>query len=235
MFCTLVIIRYPKYLGLFGFLSMLFFRFPLALNKKIKFWKLMGTGKSGSFDMRPDLGQWAIFFVSDDETTNVPSSIYRYCKFFRCKLKQILMQPVAAHGLWDRKEVFQTEQEQNILHGPIAVLTRATIRLTRLRNFWKNATVVTKILNQANGLIFSAGMGEAPLIKQATFSVWESESLMETFAYRTHEHRQVIQKTRSEKWYSEELFVRLRIISVSGFDEVIASKMCNLPASNEEA
>ena len=45
----------------------------------------------------------------------------------------------------------------------------------------------------------------------------------------------MIRKTRDEKWYEEELFVRFRIIFVSGFTEGVAAKICNLPALYEEA
>jgi hypothetical protein len=38
---------------------------------------------------------------------------------------------------------------------------------------------------------------------------------MKTFAYGS-KHAEVIKKTRSEDWYSEELFARFRIIESSG-------------------
>ena len=39
---------------------------------------------------------------------------------------------------------------------------------------------------------------------------------MKTFAYGSPEHAEVIRKTRKLNWYSEELFVRFRLISGSG-------------------
>ena len=39
---------------------------------------------------------------------------------------------------------------------------------------------------------------------------------MKQFAYRMHSHQQVIKKTRQEKWYSEDMFVRFAIVSTSG-------------------
>jgi len=48
-------------------MSMAFFHLPLFLNRKLKFYKLMGSGRNGTFDIRPDFNQWAImvFFDAD--------------------------------------------------------------------------------------------------------------------------------------------------------------------------
>jgi len=54
MICTISLARYPKYLSFLGVLSMAVFHFPLFFQKKIRFYKLMGTGKNGTFDKKPD-------------------------------------------------------------------------------------------------------------------------------------------------------------------------------------
>jgi hypothetical protein len=221
MYCTLIITRYPKHLGLFGFLSMALFHLPLWLNKKIKFFKLMGSGKNGSFDIHPDLNQWALLFTADDKTTKAPAFLYRYWKFFRCDLKELLLQPIEGHGLWDGKKVFGELPKETMYDGPIAVLTRATIRLSRLKNFWSNVDAVAGITPSAKGLIISYGIGEMPWIKQATFSIWENKAAMKNFAYSLQQHKDVIHKTRSENWYKEEMFVRFRVINTIGFNHVV--------------
>ena len=66
----------------------------------------MGSGKNGSFDIHPDLNQWALLFTADNEATKAPQFLYRYWKFFRCDIKEFLLQPIAGHGLWDGKKVF---------------------------------------------------------------------------------------------------------------------------------
>jgi hypothetical protein len=68
----------------------------------------------------------------------------------------------------------------------------------------------------SKGFIGSVGIGEIPFIKQATFSVWESKVDMKNFAYKLHEHTNVIAKTRKEKWYSEDLFVRFKPLASYG-------------------
>src|SRR5436190_20516002 len=103
MFCTLIITRYPKYLGAFGFLSMALFRLPLYFSRKIQFYKLMGSGKNGSFDIHPDWNQWAILFTADNVETKTPRFIYTYWRCFKCDVKEFLLQPIEGHGFWNGK------------------------------------------------------------------------------------------------------------------------------------
>ena len=209
-------------MGWAGFLSMALFRFPFWFNKKISFWKLLGCGKNGTFDIRPDWLQWGIFTVSDSDKNDINSEclygsfINKWLKFFRCEVYTYILQPIEGHGTWDGKEVFGTLPKQTDYEGAIAILTRATIRVNRLKNFWKNVQQVAEQMHTAPGFITSVGIGEVPWIKQATFSVWQSKGHMKTFAYSMQQHKEVIQKTRKEKWYSEDMFVRFKIINTIG-------------------
>ena len=235
MYCTLIITRYPKHLGIFGFLSMSLFRLPLWLNGKMKFFKLMVSGKNGTFDIHPDLNQWALLFTADDTITKAPAFLYRYWKFFRCDIKELLLQPIEGHGLWNGKKVFGELPKETMYDGPVAVLTRATIRLSRLKDFWSNVDAVADITPSAKGLIISYGIGEVPWIKQATFSIWENKAAMKNFAYSLQQHKNVMHKTRSENWYSEEMFVRFRMLRMEGFNESVALKKLILQSTYEEA
>jgi len=235
MFCTLIIARYPKYAGIFGFISMAIFRLPLYFNKKIKFFKLLGSGKNGTFDIHPDLNQWGILFTADDQHVKAPDFIYKYFTFFRCDVKEFLLQPLEGHGLWDKKKIFGELGQPVNNEGAIAVLTRATIRIKRLKNFWSNVESVANKMHLAKGLLISYGIGEMPWLKQATFSVWENIDAMKDFAYKLQQHKDVIHKTRSESWYKEEMFARFRILSVKGFPESIATKMLTLQLAYEKA
>jgi hypothetical protein len=196
---------------------MALFRVFLYFSKHIHFFKLMGCGKNGTFDIYPDLNQWALLFTAEEKHTKAPAFFYAYWNFFRCDVKEFLLQPIEGHGLWDKKKVFGEPPLQADPNGSIAVLTRATIKMNRLKNFWNNVDSVASKMAAAKGLIVSYGIGEIPWIKQATFSVWENKSAMKDFAYNTQEHIHVIQKTRSEGWYKEEMFVRFRILETKGF------------------
>ncbi len=206
---------------------MALFRLPLVLDKKISFWKLLGCGKNGTFDIHPDWRQWGLLVVSEQLPAGLHESIKQkaflhqpfitaWWKFFRCEQFSLLLKPIEGHGTWDGKEVFGPLAKQTGHEGITAVLTRATIRLNKLRNFWKNVDSVAVQMNAAEGFITSFGIGEMPWIKQATFSVWQSKSDMKDFAYKMQQHAEVIRKTRKEDWYSEDMFVRFIPLACKG-------------------
>jgi hypothetical protein len=200
-----------------AFLSMAIFRLPLWGNKKYSFYKLMGCGKNGTFDKIPDLNQWAIMLVHKEklvENTNASvlgKFISIWIHLFAKESFTILLNPVAGHGKWDKQEPFGKMDGKFEYQGRVATLTRATIRLNKMKFFWKHVAPVASQMNEAKGFIFSVGIGEVPWIKQATFSVWESVEDMKAFAYSMKEHSEVVKKTRSENWYSEDLFMRFSI------------------------
>lgn len=105
--------------------------------------------------------------------------------------------PVGSKGKWDGKALFDKLENQWVENVPIAILTRATIRISRLREFWQNVKPVSAELDKAKGLLLSVGIGEMPFIKQATFSIWETMDDMKAFAYTQEEHAAVIQKPES--------------------------------------
>ncbi len=190
---------------------MAIFRIPLFFNKNIQFYKLMGTGKNGTFDKVPDLSQWSILVTYNDEVTleaQFGGFILKWFDLF-CKKQTIyILQPIEGHGFWDQKKVFGELPPTTDYEGQIAVLTRATIRLNKLRYFWENVAPIASQMVTADGFITSYGVGEIPWVKQATFSIWESKAAMKKFAYRMPQHKAVIQKTRKQNWYSEDMFTR---------------------------
>lgn len=218
MYCTLTIARYPRYLGIIGFFSMAIFRIPLIFNKKISFWKLLGCGKNGTFDIVPDWQQWCVLRVHSDfeQSQLLGNFINKWYKFFKAEVFTIVLKTIEGHGTWDKFEFFTSHEKKAEYSGPIAVLTRASIKISKLKSFWKNVPAVAQQMNNSEGFIFSVGLGEMPLIKQATLSFWQSKNHMQQFAYNMHVHKTVVKLTHKEKWYSEEMFVRFEPISANG-------------------
>ncbi len=220
---VLIILRFPKWAVPLAFFAMALFRLPLMLNGKISFWRLMGSGKNGTFDTRPDLQQWAILLVLKQpiETfgglTQVQDLlgrfITRYLHFCGAKFSGYFLQPIEGHGLWNGKKVFGELPRKTDYEGRIAIMTRATIRLLKLKQFWENVPAVATSMVAAPGFETSYGVGEIPWVKQATFSIWESRAQMVTFAYKQQAHRDVIKKTYDNNWYSEEMFTRFIVLS----------------------
>ena len=234
MVVTLTIIRYPKRFTYFALFAMAVHRFPLWFNKNISFFKLMGCGKNGTFDKNPDWQQWGIFAIFNDAPnpdllrkdeiikTLYGPSIFKWIQFFNCETWTIFLQPIEGHGTWDGKQPFGEISKNTAYNGPIAILTRATIRISKLKAFWQNVNGVAVQMAGADGLITSIGIGEIPFIKQATFSIWQSKEAMKQFAYQMHQHTEVIKKTRKENWYSEDMFMRFvplkTIGTINGID-----------------
>ena len=228
MTTTLTMIRYRKRYIPFALLAMALFRFPLWTNKKVSFFKLMGSGRKGSFDKNPDWQQWGILTVRKaDQPLLFPvkenslkalygSFIFKWLCVFHCETWTVFLEPMESHGLWDGRKVFGELPPRSGYMGMIAVLTRATIRISRLGRFWGHVDATAREMSLATGFISSLGIGEMPLIKQATFSIWQSAEDMKNFAYGMKDHQQVIRLTRKEKWYREEMFTRFRITGSLG-------------------
>lgn len=184
----------------------------------------MGTGKGRGFSFWPKLSTWAILVVLKDAGYDKKSAlgvkesygtfISNWLKLFQRKSVTYVLEPLEGHGFWDKKEPFGKLPPKSDYDGKIAVLTRATIRLSKLRSFWQNVGPVSASMDQAEGLINSYGIGEVPWIKQATFSIWENKEAIKNFAYRMQLHKDVIAKTRQQNWYKEDMFVRFKIIEV---------------------
>ncbi|WP_026898391.1 DUF3291 domain-containing protein [Daejeonella oryzae] len=226
MILSLTIVRYRPLFVPLALLAMALHRIPLTFTKNCSFWKLVGCGKNGSFDLNPDWQQWGLLAVwnsmDDYEKFNKLSFISGWWKIFCKEQWTILGEPLHSHGKWSGKEPFKsfkndvTAKRKTDYQGPVAILTRATIRINKLRNFWNNVDSVASIMAKAPGYIHSFGIGEAPVFMQATFSIWNSVEDVKNFAYKSKEHAEVIAKTRKENWYSEELFARFIPLSISG-------------------
>lgn len=96
------------------------------------------------------------------------------------------------------------------------MLTRARVRVRRVREFWAAVPAVAAAVQGRPGLLFAAGVGEAPLGVQGTFSVWRSAAEVRAFAYEGAEHAAVIGAAGARGWYAEELFARFAVVGSTG-------------------
>jgi len=175
------------------------------------FYKMLGTGKAG-FSTSPDWAVYGLLQVWDGEAAaeDFFESHPQMQAFKACTSEYLclFMQPIRSMGQWNGRNPFETSSYAAGVQGPIAVLTRATIRKRHLYRFWKYVPRSQRPLGKMPGLLYSKGIGETPFIDMATISLWESVAAMQHYAYGTDAHKGAIQKTRELGWYREELFAR---------------------------
>jgi hypothetical protein len=75
--------------------------------------------------------------------------------------------------------------------------------------------VVSAELQDAPGLLAVAGVGELPVGRLGTFSVWADLPSMQAFV-ASAVHVDVVRRTRDAGWYGEELFARFEPYGSSG-------------------
>ena len=63
--------------------------------------------------------------------------------------------------------------------------------------------------------LLAMGLGEAPLLRQATFSLWDSAAAMDAYA-RTGAHLDAIRAAWKHQFFSESMFVRFVPLQLQG-------------------
>ncbi len=187
--------------------------------KGCRFVKVMGSGGgTGGFGLSPNFKVYAAIMVWDHvenlkafEANNRLFS--RYCKMSEHVEKRYGV-AYQVHGKWSGVQPFEVRKDLVVEDGQILVLTRARIKWRMVKKFWDFVPKTTEALQHVNGRLFSIGVGEFPLLLQATLSVWESQEHMRAYAYKNPLHLEAIQKTKELNWYSEELFARFHLIEL---------------------
>ena len=193
-------------------------RLILRRNKKVTFFKSLGTGKGETFTPNDaDARRWGLLVVieSDEIDTFDASPLISSWRKASISEYRAVLQPISAHGLWSKREPFSQNQISD-WKGPVAAITRARIKWSMNSKFWRAVPPVTVSLKSSPGLLSAIGIGEAPIGLQGTFSRWESGSALRTFAYAGPAHTAAIQATKDLDWYAEELFARFAIIQEHG-------------------
>ncbi|UOQ95940.1 spheroidene monooxygenase [Hymenobacter sp. 5317J-9] len=194
----------------------------LAKVAGLRFFKLLGSGARNGFGFWPNLDRYGFMAVWDDaaaaEAFFAQHPLWAAYRQRSAELWTLQLSPLKAQGLWDGQRPFDYETDMLPAQpeAPVAVLTRASIRWAKARRFWQFVEPTSAALAGAVGVRAAIGLGELPVVRQATFSVWESARAMQEYAYRDARHREVIQLTRRERWYGEELFARFRVLSSVG-------------------
>ena len=204
----------------FAFMQMAIGRRTARNVPGVTFAKLMGTGTGKTFTPSDtDLKQWAVLFVAEDLDVVNGSNFIKGWNTRSTSVDRYLLNPISSHGKWSQREPFEVSAPSKS-DGPIVAITRARLKWSQAIRFWRSIPPVVTDLHNSPGLLFSIGIGEAPIGLQGTFSVWQSGAALRDFAYKNAPHRAAIEDTKRFDWYSEELFARFELVNTADFPYV---------------
>ena len=183
----------------------------------VGFWKLCGSGIGEGFTPLPNWGVYAILCTWPDmETARNAQQNARIFARYRAKASEnwtLYMTADSVRGAWSGVRPFTASR--NVAQGPLAALTRATIKPGILARFWGRVPNISRVIGQDANVLFKIGIGEVPWLHQITFSISPDAARMANFA-RTGPHAEAIRAVRNEGWFREELYARFTLLADEG-------------------
>lgn len=190
-------------------------RVLLARTPGLRFWRLLGTGRGSDTGPGADLRRTALFAVWDDADA-LEAYLQRVDRRRVEESYVVRLHGLGGHGTWNGVDVLGAVDRAEPGPGPVATVTRARVRARHWRTFAAASRRVSAELAGAPGLLAVAGIGEAPVGRQATFSLWADAAAARSFAYDRPHHTDAVRRTRAEGWYGEELFATFRPVGRTG-------------------
>lgn len=181
------------------------------------FYKMLGSGAGSGFSIFPSFSRFALLTVFP--SAEMKNNFWRENPFAselkqRTNLCHIGLIPAKGKGTWSGHQPF--DPNPNALNGneKLAIITRASIKKRYWPVFWSMVPFVVRQILKQPGLQFAVGVGELPLIEQATFTIWDDTNVMLHAAYQKKQHKKAVHKTRTLGWFSEEMFFRFSLAGI---------------------
>lgn len=183
----------------------------------LTFIKTLGSGFDGGFGLMPSPSHQAMFCVFDSDRAasdfiQTSPLVARY----RRRSEELFIATLRAssvRGSWDGMTLSATATLP--ADAPVATLTRASIRAPAAAAFWRYAPAAQHSLIDAPGCELAIGLGEAPVFRQATFSLWQNTAAMDAYA-RHGAHLTAIRAAWKHQFFSESMFVRFLPVRLQG-------------------
>ncbi len=192
------------------------------------FVKVMGSGHGGGFGLRPSGSHQGVICLFENEQKAADfcqgPHVHAIIEHSREHWMSLLA-VTSARGQWDQL-AWETTPDGCLSNptewhdtkdskGPVAVLTRGTIRPAKALAFWRYSPPAQAELDKTAGCLLAMGLGEAPLLRQCTFSLWRDTESMVAYA-QTGAHKVAINAAYKNGYFAESMFVRMRVLSMSG-------------------
>lgn len=193
-------------------------RLDFRTMPEVGFWKLCGSGAGEGFLPRPNPAVWAILATWPDEPTArrciSEASVYQRWRSRAVESWTVYLGPTAVRGAWSGVTPF--EESDGPRDGPIAALTRATVKARAITGFWGRVPKIDEVIGADPNVLFKIGIGEVPWLHQVTFSIWPDIETMNNFARADGPHARAIRAVRENGWFREELYARFAVLGYEG-------------------
>jgi len=201
-----------------GFSRYILGKRPFQHIPGLQFCKVLGSGLNGGFSTTPSLTKQGFFCVFDtaDHAARFQESspILKAYQDHAHEFFIATLQAYSSRGSWSGFSMSCSDPNPPS-SGPIASLTRASIRPSKAVQFWKKAKPAEDAIAHASGKILTAGVGEAPYFRQATFTIWDNAHCLEQYAQQGA-HLAAIKAAYGQTYFSESMFTRFRVMSARG-------------------
>lgn len=194
-------------------------------HEGLLFSKVMGSGHDGGFSLRPSATHQGLLCLFDCVNNAEQFFNSDWVKEYREHSREFcqgLLAITDARGSWDGQawgltppDALQDRYPDHVEGEPMAALTRASIKFSKAVTFWRYAPPAQDSLLQADGCQLAMGLGEAPMVRQCTMSVWRDNKAMDAYA-RQGAHQKAIQAAYRHDFFSESMFIRMRLLELHG-------------------
>ena len=193
-------------------------RLSFRAMPEARFWKLCGSGVGEGFTPVPNTGVYAILATWPDEATareqTAEAPIFQRYRRRSVEDWTVFLAPTSARGVWSGVAPFTVTEAPR--PGPLAALTRATVKPSVALKFWRKVPDISQVIGADRNVAFKIGIGEVPLLHQVTFSIWPDTTSMADFARKDGPHAKAIRAVRDGNWFREELYARFRVLGDTG-------------------
>lgn len=202
--------------GMMGYARLMMPKVP-----DIGFWKLCGSGVGEGFTPIPNTAVYAILAtwpgISTAKARVASDPVYKLYSRKSVENYTVFLTPTSARGNWAGVEPFRPKPGDTPTDGPLAALTRATVKPVNVAKFWGRVPNISQVIGQDPNVAFKIGIGEVPWLHQVTFSIWPDAQSMADFARKPGgPHAQAIKAVRDEHWFKEELYARFTVSGDTG-------------------